>query len=580
MTKATAMRVKRFSPWAGLGVLVVLLFIGALGLLELQLERMLEDYDEHAQDDIELIGFLVHDALQQQDYDRIDSLLKEWGKRRMHTHGIRLTTANGFVLGEFRRQEPARDALYLSKKIPYSYKGLATLELIKDRRTVHAGLERLRLELILGALVIGLVLWRLVTLSMRQREKAEALRVQTEKLDRANARLQDVADEIYHMRSYLKNILDSMPSILVGVNDMGCVTQWNISAEKATNMAADEAMGRHFVDLFPWAKSLAGGLLEAMRTGRPVHAERMVTREDDELRYSDVMIYPLVASGTHGVVVRVDDITERVQIEQMMVQTEKMMTVGGLAAGMAHEINNPLSGVLQSCQNILRRLSPELEANQAVARSLDLDLRRMGRFLEERGILGFLAAIRDAAERASRIVADMLSFSRRGTREFEPVSAVDMLEGVVRLASSDYDLKKKYDFKRIDIVREYDPNLGPVPCDHTEIEQVLLNLIKNAAQAMFGYGAQRPARIVLRTAKVDGFARIEVEDNGPGMEEQTLQRVFEPFFTTKPPGVGTGLGLSVSYFIVAEQHKGTFSVNSTPGQGTCFVIRLPLNIRP
>ena len=574
------MRVKRLSPWVGLGMLFVLLFVILLGLLELQRERMLADYDEAARDDLELIGFFVYDALRQQDYERIDSLLQAWGKKRTYTHGIRLTTANGFVLGDYRREQPAEDPLYLSKKIPYSYERLATLELIKDRRVVHTRLGRLRLELILGALVIGLVLWRLVTLSTRQREKAEALRVQTERLDRANARLQDVADEIYQMRSYLRNILDSMPSILVGVDDMGCVTQWNISAEKATNMKAKEAMGRHFVDLFPWAHSLAGDLLEAMRTGRPVHAERMIIRKDDELRYSDVMIFPLVANGTHGVVVRVDDITERVQIEQMMVQTEKMMTVGGLAAGMAHEINNPLSGVLQSCQNILRRLSPELEVNQKVARSLDLDLHQLGRFLEERGIIGFLTAIRDAAERASRIVADMLSFSRRSTREFEPVSAVDMLEGVVRLASSDYDLKKKYDFRRIDIVREYDPNLGPVPCDRTEIEQVLFNLIKNAAQAISGQDAQRPAQIVLRTARVGGFARIEVEDNGPGMEEATLQRVFEPFFTTKPPGVGTGLGLSVSYFIITERHKGTFSVNSTPGRGTCFVIRLPLSEGP
>ncbi len=574
------MGAKRFSPWAGLGLVGLFLFIIPLVLLEFQRERMLEDYDEDARNDIELIGFFVHDALQQQDYERIDSLLKEWGRRRQYTQGIRLTTANGFVLGEYRSPDPARDPLYLSKAIPYSYERLVTLELIKDRRAVHAGLQRLRLELILGALVIGLVLWRLVILSIRQREKAEALRVQTERLDRANARLRDVADEIYHMRSYLKNILDSMPSILVGVNDLGCVTQWNISAQKATNMSADEALGRHFVDLFPWAKSLSGDLLQAMRTGRPVHAERMVIREGDELRYSDVMIYPLVANGTHGVVVRVDDITERVHIEQMMVQTEKMMTVGGLAAGMAHEINNPLSGVLQSCQNILRRLSPELESNQAVARSLDLDLQRVGLFLEERGILGFLTAIREAAERASRIVADMLSFSRRSSREFTLVAAHDMLEGVVRLASSDYDLKKNYDFRRIEIVREYDPQLGPVPCDRTEIEQVLFNLIKNAAQAISGNGTQRPGRIVLRTAKVDGFARIEVEDNGPGMEEKTLQRVFEPFFTTKPPGMGTGLGLSVSYFIVAEQHKGTFSVNSTPGEGTCFVIRLPLNVGP
>jgi len=151
---------------------------------------------------------------------------------------------------------------------------------------------------------------------------------------------------------------------------------------------------------------------------------------------------------------------------------------------------------------------------------------------------------------------------------------------VVRLAASDYDLKKKYDFKQVEIVRDFDPALELVVCDHTEIEQVFLNLVKNAAQAMGRSKSPLPHRITLRTRKDEEYARIEVEDNGPGMDEQTRRRVFEPFFTTKAVGEGTGLGLSVSYFMVTEQHKGTIDVTSTPGEGTCFTVRLPLHHKP
>ena len=388
--------------------------------------------------------------------------------------------------------------------------------------------------------------------------------------------------ELQRMRSYLKNIIDSMPSVLVGVDMKGRVTEWNQSAEQATGVPTGQAIGQPFGALFPALESQLANLQESIRTHSQINTERLglVTDKNGEKRYADVMVYPLITNGAVGAVIRVDDITDRVRIEQMMVQTEKMMSVGGLAAGMAHEINNPLSGVLQSSQNIQRRISADLEANRQVAESLGVDLRLVYRYLEERGILEFVESIRQAASRASRIVADMLAFSRSTTTEFQPARLEELVDTAVRLAANDYDLKKKYDFKRVEIVRELDPELDTLICDPTEIEQVLLNLVKNAAQAMALGGSPLPHRIILRTRKEGDYARIEVEDNGPGMDETTRRRVFEPFFTTKVVGAGTGLGLSVSYFIVTEQHKGTIDVNSVPGQGTCFIVRLPIKGKP
>jgi signal transduction histidine kinase len=290
------------------------------------------------------------------------------------------------------------------------------------------------------------------------------------------------------------------------------------------------------------------------------------------------MVYPLVADGASGAVIRVDDVTARVRIESMMVQTEKMLSVGGLAAGMAHEINNPLGAILQGCQNIRRRIDPGMPQNRAVAAAIGLDLEQLNRYLEQRRILHFLEGVREAGTRAAKIVADMLSFSRRSESHFGPVDLEDMLETVLRLAASDYDLKKKYDFKRIIIERQYDAGLRRVNCDKTEMEQVILNLLKNAAQAMADDGTPSPT-ITLRTGREPDYALIEVIDNGPGMDEKTIKRIFEPFFTTKDVGIGTGLGLSVSYFIVTEQHNGRLSVQSKPGHGACFSIRLPLRRR-
>jgi signal transduction histidine kinase len=218
----------------------------------------------------------------------------------------------------------------------------------------------------------------------------------------------------------------------------------------------------------------------------------MTLEVEGELHYADVMVYPLMADNASGAVIRVDDVTARVRIESMMVQTEKMLSVGGLAAGMAHEINNPLGAILQGSQNILRRIGPDLSQNRSVADALGVDLNQLNRYLQERGILRFLEGIREAGARAAKIVADMLSFSRRSESRFALVDVEDMLETVLRLAASDYDLKKKYDFKRIIIERDYDPALSVVYCDKTEIEQVILNLLKNAAQAMAEEGTSPP----------------------------------------------------------------------------------------
>jgi PAS domain S-box-containing protein len=272
-----------------------------------------------------------------------------------------------------------------------------------------------------------------------------------------------------------------------------------------------------------------------------------------------------------------EDITERRRMQEALIQTEKMMTVGGLAAGMAHEINSPLSGILQGVENTLRRISPGIPANQEEAAACGVNLEALKNYLERRGVLSFLSGIQKAGMRAARIVSNMLQFSRPSETELVPTDLSTLLNRTIDLAASDFDLKKEYDFRSIQIERDYDDSLKEVPCAPAEMEQVVMNLIRNAAHAMAEReGPAEPPRLTLRTRREDGWARIEIEDNGPGMSDETRRRAFEPFFTTKGISMGTGLGLSVSYFIVTNNHRGTIDVESESGEGCKFIVRLPL----
>ena len=380
--------------------------------------------------------------------------------------------------------------------------------------------------------------------------------------------------ELKATRDFIRNIINSMPSMLIGLDTDTIVTQWNTEAEKITGICAQKAQGSRLNDIFPELSAHLACVTQVIKEKRMKKLAKVNLSSGKKSVLADITIYPIVSDQEKGAVVRVDDITERVRMEEMVIQSEKMLSVGGLAAGMAHEINNPLAGILQNVQVIWNRLTKDLPLNIEVARECGIELDALKAYMEKRNIFYMMELVKSSGRRAAMIVDNMLSFARKSEHRKSGHDICEIMESTLELVKSDYSMKKNYDFRSIKMTKDYQKDILFVSCEKSEIQQVFLNILKNGAQAMADAGIRSPG-FVIRCYYKEGRAVVEIQDNGPGIEPETRKRIFEPFFTTKEVGSGTGLGLSVAYFIITENHQGSLNAESAPGKGTKFIIELP-----
>lgn len=417
-------------------------------------------------------------------------------------------------------------------------------------------------------------------LEVRVQERTANLETSNELLQESNQLLeQEIAqhkttgDLLSSTEAYVKNIIQSMPLVLIGVNKEGVVTQWNHRAVEVTGVNAADATGNNLWQVYPAITITPDHIVRALENDETItikHSQR-------GQYYFDITIYPLREQIETGVVVLIDDVTQRVLAEHMLIQRDKMSSMGELAAGMAHDINSPLRVILQSVQTVQRNLASDFEPNQKTAQEVGANLEDISRYLAAKDISPRLDDARDAGKRAAAIVNNLLNFAGSRGQEKQPASIIDIIENTLELAGDVFAFESGLRFQDIHIERSYAQELTDFPCFAAELQQVFLNLFRNASHAlqMVDREGHKPT-IKVRVYEQFEMLKIEIEDNGVGISEEVQEHIFEPFFTTKEfaAGQGSGLGLSVSYFIITEHHQGNIAVTSRLNEGTTFHIQM------
>jgi PAS domain S-box-containing protein len=351
--------------------------------------------------------------------------------------------------------------------------------------------------------------------------------------------LEQKALEIARLKDFSENIVESLNVGVLAVDLGGMVESWNTRMEQLFGVKRQDAVGHQLRALLPeeLASEIAARRDDEQITG--IYKQRL--QHHGKLLTLNVSITPLVSkSGERiGRLLLFDDVTQRERMEEQMTQTEKLTSLGLLAAGVAHEVNTPLA-VISNYIQMLAKQMPGDDPRHAI-----------------------IEKIVKQTFRASEIVNNLLNFSRTGAAELADIDVNRVVEETLSLVA--HPLKTSH----IHVVKQLGEPLPAVRGSANKLQQVFLNLFLNARDAMPAGGM-----LEVRTAAHNGSVEIEVADTGPGIPREHIHRIFDPFFTTKASGRGTGLGLSVSYGIIKE-HAGKIDVRSTPGKGTSFHVEFP-----
>lgn len=351
--------------------------------------------------------------------------------------------------------------------------------------------------------------------------------------------LEQKALEIARLKDFSENIVESLNVGVLAVDLSGIVESWNSRMEQLFGVKRHEAVGRQLRSLLPaqLAAEIAARRDEEQITG--LYKQRL--HHEGKYLTLNVSITPLVSkSGERiGRLLLFDDVTQRERMEEQMTQTEKLTSLGLLAAGVAHEVNTPLAVI----SNYIQMLAKQMPGDDPRHAIIDKIVKQ--------------------TFRASEIVNNLLNFSRTGAGELADIDVNRVVEETLSLVA--HPLKTS----QIQIVKQLTDGLPCVRGSANKLQQVFLNLFLNARDAMPTGGM-----LEIRTAAHNGSVEIEVSDTGAGISRDHINRIFDPFFTTKSNGRGTGLGLSVSYGIIKE-HAGKIDVRSTPGKGTSFHVEFP-----
>ncbi len=371
----------------------------------------------------------------------------------------------------------------------------------------------------------------------------------TQERERLARAVADLQNALAAARTHHEDLLSSLQDAVIVVSPVGEVVLWNPAAEELLKVSASSALGKPFDRVLPQAEALAELLVKALGAGRSyADFEAPLVRPDGAQITVSAVVSILAGAGgePRGAVLALRDISRLRELEETLRRSDRLAALGQMAAGVAHEVRNPLVGIRAAAQF--------LEGDPAFAA----------------GLREYTGVIIREVDRLNAIVEDLLAFASPKPVQFAPCNLNQVLEEALALEAAPLAAAG------IAVARIYDPQLPLIHGDPPRLHQVFLNLLRNAAEAMPGGGALTVrTRFERLSARLGGRAAAvaEVADAGKGIGPENVPHLFNPFFTTKPRG--TGLGLAISLRIV-EDHGGAIEVAAAPGRGATFAVILPL----
>jgi len=417
----------------------------------------------------------------------------------------------------------------------------------------------------ISSVASGILIWYFLPFFLSiQSPKMLELQVKrrTEELAKSNKSLNE---EILHhkqscelveqLESYKRNIIDSMPSILIGVDKVGNITQWNSAAQTVTGKSADEVKGIPLSAAFPRLANEMEKITETIKLQKQHNDFRRSFSIGGNTFYEDLIIYPLIGEGSEGAVIKLDDVTSKVSMEEQVRRTQKMDALGKLTGGIAHDYNNMLNVILGYTEML------------------------QGKLTDNPTLLRYTDHIYRSGERGVNLTKKLLSFSRKSATEESPLNLNDFLK-------AQYDMLQKVLTVQILLRTDLFDDVWLVWLDKNELEDTLLNMCINSMHAMSE--EQSDANITIQTCnqtlnqldvdalgleKPGDYVQLSLIDNGCGMDRETKEKIFDPFFTSKGDQ-GTGLGL-FQVFNFVKRAEGIIKVYSEVGHGSKFALYFP-----
>ena len=402
-------------------------------------------------------------------------------------------------------------------------------------------------------------------------------------------------EHIRAINSEYELIFNSIVSVIIGVSRKDTVTHWNPFAEELFGIPAKNVIGKKISETgLEWAwDRIYIAIAECMTKEVPVRLEDLsFKRKDGRVIILGLTINPLKRNSCdeiEGFILLGKDLTQSRFLESQLVQVRKLEAIGQLAAGVAHEINTPIQYIGDNLHFIRDAFSKLIGMKENLARYLmeygsdsreseiirnflgNISMESIDYFIGE--IPKAIEEALEGAERVAKIVRSMKQFSHPRQEVKQPTDINRAIGSTVIISRNEW----KY---VADMEERYDPDLPAVPCFEAEFNQVVLNIIMNAADAIkeaIAAGIIRKGLIVISTRLNANWAEVEISDNGKGIPENIQDRIFDLFFTTKDVGQGTGQGLAISHSIITQKHGGSLTFSSVPGRGTKFLIRIPFD---